>query len=51
MKTAPIVPGRLERDADGLPRSPEFGDVYHPRQGALAQARQVFLAGNGLPAR
>ena len=51
MKTGPIVPGRLERDADGLPRSPEFGDLYHPRQGALAQARQVFLAGNALPAR
>ncbi|MEO5882811.1 MAG: FAD-dependent 5-carboxymethylaminomethyl-2-thiouridine(34) oxidoreductase MnmC [Caldimonas sp.] len=51
MKTGPIVPGRLERDADGLPRSPEFGDLYHPRQGALAQARQVFLAGNDLPAR
>jgi tRNA U34 5-methylaminomethyl-2-thiouridine-forming methyltransferase MnmC len=51
VKTAPVVPARLERDADGLPRSPEFGDVYHPRQGALAQARQVFLAGNGLPAR
>jgi len=34
-----------------LPRSAEFGDVYHPRQGALAQARQVFLAGNALPAR
>ncbi len=34
-----------------MPRSPEFGDVYHPRQGALAQARQVFLAGNELPAR
>ena len=51
MKTGPIVPGRLERDADGLPYSAEFGDVYHPRQGALAQARQVFLAGNGLPAR
>ena len=35
----------------GTPRSAEFGDLYHPRQGALAQARQVFLAGNGLPAR
>ena len=51
MKTGPIVPGSLERDADGLPRSPEFDDRYHPRQGALAQARQVFLAGNGLPER
>ena len=51
MKTRPIVPGRLEHDGEGLPRSPEFGDRYHPRQGALAQARQVFLAGNGLPGR
>lgn len=51
MKTGPIVPGRLERDAEGLPRSPEYGDLYHPRQGALEQARQVFLAGNDLPAR
>jgi tRNA 5-methylaminomethyl-2-thiouridine biosynthesis bifunctional protein len=51
VKTGPIVPGRLDRDTDGLPRSPEFDDRYHPRQGALAQARQVFLAGNGLPGR
>ncbi|MCE9659632.1 MAG: bifunctional tRNA (5-methylaminomethyl-2-thiouridine)(34)-methyltransferase MnmD/FAD-dependent 5-carboxymethylaminomethyl-2-thiouridine(34) oxidoreductase MnmC [Burkholderiales bacterium] len=51
MKTTPVVPGRVERDADGLPRSPDFGDVYHPRQGALAQARHVFLGGNELPAR
>jgi len=51
VKTGPIVPGSLEHDADGLPRSPEFEDCYHPRQGALAQARQVFLAGNGLPER
>ena len=51
MKSAPIVAGRIDRDADGLPRSPDFGDVYHPRQGALAQARHVFLGGNELPAR
>ena len=51
MRTAPVVAGRVEVDADGLPRSPEFGDLYHPRQGALAQARQVFLGGNGLPDR
>ncbi len=51
MKTTPVVPGRIERDADGLPRSPDFGDVYHPRQGALAQARHVFLGGNELPVR
>lgn len=51
MRTAPVVAARVELDADGLPRSPEFGDVYHPRQGAAAQARQVFLGGNGLPER
>ena len=28
-----------------------MGDVYHPRHGALPQARHVFLGGNGLPAR
>ena len=26
----------------------EFGDVYHPRSGALAQARHVFLGGDAL---
>lgn len=51
MKTAPIVPARVEPDADGVPSAPAFGDVYHPRGGALAQARHVFLAGNGLPGR
>jgi tRNA 5-methylaminomethyl-2-thiouridine biosynthesis bifunctional protein len=45
------VTGRVELDGEGVPCSPEFGDRYHPRQGALAQARQVFLGGNGLPAR
>ncbi len=51
MKTTPIVPACIEFDADGLPFAPAFGDRYHPRIGALAQARHVFLAGNGLPAR
>ncbi len=51
MRTAPVVAGRVEFDDEGVPCSPEFGDRYHPRQGALAQARQVFLSGNGLPAR
>ncbi len=50
MKTEPIVPARIEFQ-DGVPFAPEFGDVYHPRVGAFAQARDVFLAGNGLPAR
>ena len=51
MKSRAIVPARIEFDADGLPFAPDFGDRYHPRVGALAQARHVFLAGNGLPAR
>jgi len=38
-------------NADGTPYSPAYGDVYHAAGGATAQARHVFLAGNGLPAR
>ena len=40
---------RLSRNADGVPYSGEFADVYHSSQGGLAQARHVFLGGNGLP--
>ncbi len=38
-------------DAGAPPYAPDFGDLYHPRIGALAQARHVFLHGNGLPGR
>jgi tRNA 5-methylaminomethyl-2-thiouridine biosynthesis bifunctional protein len=41
----------LEFAADGTPWSTAYGDVYHARQGGPAQARHVFLAGNGLPER
>lgn len=51
LRSGPVVPARIERDAQGLPFAPAFGDIYHPRAGALAQARHVFLGGNGLPAR
>ena len=51
MKTSPIVDARIERSAEGLPYSARFGDVYHPRSGALEQAGHVFLGGNGLPQR
>lgn len=34
---------------DGTPRSERFGDMYRPAHAGLAQARQVFLAGTGLP--
>jgi len=46
-----LQPARIEADADGLPHAPAFGDRYHGRIGAQAQAQAVFLAGNGLPAR
>jgi len=51
MNTAPIEPAALSFNADGLPFSARYCDIYHPRAGALAQARHVFIAGNGLPAR
>lgn len=51
MKSSPIVPAPLQRDEHGVPMSTEYGDVYHPRAGALTQAQHVFIGGNGLPAR
>ncbi|GAB4475788.1 MAG: bifunctional tRNA (5-methylaminomethyl-2-thiouridine)(34)-methyltransferase MnmD/FAD-dependent 5-carboxymethylaminomethyl-2-thiouridine(34) oxidoreductase MnmC [Burkholderiaceae bacterium] len=42
---------RLAFDATGAPFSARYGDVYASRDGALAQARHVFLGGNDLPAR
>ena len=51
MKTEPIVPAALAWNDDGLPFSPRYGDLYHPRAGALQQAQHVFLGGNGLPER
>jgi tRNA 5-methylaminomethyl-2-thiouridine biosynthesis bifunctional protein len=38
-------------DAEGQPRSRLYDDVYFSRAGGLAEARQVFLAGCGLPER
>jgi tRNA 5-methylaminomethyl-2-thiouridine biosynthesis bifunctional protein len=46
-----LVPAMLSFNADGLPVSQAYGDVYHAAAGAHAQARHVFLAGNGLPQR
>ena len=48
---APLVPARLTLAPDGTPVSEFYGDVYHSAAGGHAQARHVFLAGNGLPAR
>src|SRR3954462_3464544 len=47
---ATIVPGRYEW-RDETPYSTAYGDVYHSAGGGPAQARHVFLAGNGLPER
>lgn len=47
----PLQAGRLQFDADGTPASERYGDVYHARAGALAQARHVFLQGNDIPRR
>lgn len=46
-----IEPEPLAFDATGAPFSERYGDVYASRDGALAQARHVFLDGNELPAR
>ena len=47
----PISPARVDVLPDGTPCAPDYGDVYHTTAGAFAQARHVFLSGNGLPAR
>src|SRR5512139_1924078 len=47
----PLVPARLAFTPDGTPFSEDYGDVYHSAEGGLAQARHVFLQGNGLPQR
>ena len=46
-----LSPARVAFDEAGLAHAPDYGDVYHPAAGAFAQARHVFLAGNGLPGR
>lgn len=51
MNAEPVVPAALVFNEDGVPFSPEYQDIYHPRAGALTQARHVFLDGNDLPGR
>ena len=48
---APLVPAELAFATDGTPYSTAYGDVYHSAASGPAQARHVFLAGNGLPGR
>src|SRR5579871_1772903 len=47
---AALVPARLAFQ-EGTPYSEAFGDIYHSAEGGPAQARHVFLGGNGLPER
>ncbi len=47
----PLVAAGVAFDEAGTPISTRYGDVYHARMGALAQAGHVFLKGNQLPAR
>jgi tRNA 5-methylaminomethyl-2-thiouridine biosynthesis bifunctional protein len=54
MKTAALDLAEVEfgrAEHQGTPYAPRYGDIYHARAGALEQARHVYLAGNGLPAR
>jgi tRNA 5-methylaminomethyl-2-thiouridine biosynthesis bifunctional protein len=46
-----IQPAVFQLEPDHTPFSPTYNDVYHTTAGGLGQARHVFLAGNGLPAR
>ena len=43
-----IVPARLEYSA-GVPYSSWYDDIYHSADGAIGQARHVFLQGCSLP--
>jgi tRNA 5-methylaminomethyl-2-thiouridine biosynthesis bifunctional protein len=47
---APLAPARLAF-LEKTPYSETFADVYHSAAGGPAQARHVFLDGNGLPQR
>lgn len=51
MTRTAITPAQVDFSDPAAPAAPAFGDVYHARAGALAQARHVFLGGNGLPGR
>ncbi|MCC6535155.1 MAG: bifunctional tRNA (5-methylaminomethyl-2-thiouridine)(34)-methyltransferase MnmD/FAD-dependent 5-carboxymethylaminomethyl-2-thiouridine(34) oxidoreductase MnmC [Burkholderiales bacterium] len=46
-----LEPAHIAFDAGGVPYATRFGDIYHSHDGGPAQARHVFIAGNGLPRR
>lgn len=47
----PLSPSLPAFASAGVPYSERYADVYHAVQGAVEQARYVFLGGNGLPER
>jgi len=47
----PLIPAAATFGPNGALYSAQFGDVYASSEGALAQARHVFLGGNDLPDR
>lgn len=51
MSFDPVREARIDFDDAAAPRSPDYGDIYHPRAGALQQAEHVYLRGSGLPGR
>jgi len=51
MSFGPVREACIDFSDPALPRSPEFGDLYHPRSGPRLQAEHVFLHGSGLPQR
>lgn len=51
MAWGPLQPAQIDFSDPLAPAAPAFGDIYHSRSGALAQARHVFLGGNDLPTR
>jgi tRNA 5-methylaminomethyl-2-thiouridine biosynthesis bifunctional protein len=51
MNTAPIAPAKIVLRDGEPPQSAVYGDIYHPRSGALEQARHVFLEDGRLVAR
>ena len=44
-------PATVAYDANGVPYSPAYGDIYHSADSGPGQARHVFLGGNELPGR
>ena len=51
MKTAPITPGTLANTSEAASQARRVAGLHLPTGAALASSREVFLAGNGLPAR